>query len=230
MREAELLAGIPLFSRVPHEHLLGLVDLLRRRRYTAGETIFTQGDPGAAMYVVEAGRVKIGLTSPDGREIILALLGPRDFFGELALFDGRPRSADATARATTDLLILNRDDFIRCVAAQPQLALNALHAISGRLRRTDQIIADAVFLDVPTRVARVLLDLSTRDGVRHDPQGVVLGPGLTQTDLANMLGATRESINKGLRDYEEQGILRRGRGRITILDLDALRREGSSGG
>jgi CRP/FNR family cyclic AMP-dependent transcriptional regulator len=227
MQEAELLAGVPLFSQVPEEHLQGLAGFLRRRRFADGETIFSEGDAGEAMYIVEAGRVKIGLTSPEGREVILALLGPRDFFGELSLLDGRPRSANAVARTACELLVLTRQDFLQCVAAQPQLALNSLSAISGRLRRTDQIIADAAFLDVRARLARLLIHLAGDDARTPAAGGVVLGPGMTQSDLADMLGATRESVNKWLRHFEQHGILHLGRGRLRIPDLDVLRREAS---
>ncbi len=228
MTETDLLAGIPLFAGIARAHLETLAALLRRRRFAAGEVVFDEGDPGTALYILEAGQVKIRLMSPDGREVVLAVLRPHDFFGELALIDEQPRSADAVVRTASEVLVLNRDDFVRCAVAQPQIALNALAAVSRRLRRTDQIIADAVFLDVRTRLARLLLDLVGQEPVQRTPDGgIVLGPGLTQNDVAEMLGATRESINKWLRHYEDRGIVRRGRGRITIISLDALRREAS---
>ncbi len=129
-------------------------------------------------------------------------------------------------RTASEVLVLSRDDFLRCVVAQPQIALNALAAVSRRLRRTDQIIADAVFLDVRTRLARLLLDLAGQEPVQRTPDGgFVLGPGLTQNDVAEMLGGRVKASTSGCGTTKTAGVVRRGRGRITIISLDALRRE-----
>lgn len=220
---ATLLSQIPLFAQVGDQHLVALAGMLRRKAYTRGEVVFQQGDPGSALFVIEHGQVKIRIASPDGKEVILALLGPGDFFGELALLDGEPRSADAVAIEASELLALYREDFLRCVRDEPQLGTNALAALSRRLRRTDQIVHDAVFLDVRARLVRVLLDLAETRG-RPGPDGIEIDTPLTQGVLAEMIGATRESVNKWLKVLEREGAVRQRRDRFTLLDPDRLRR------
>ena len=240
--QARLLAQVPLFAALTAEELAGLAALLSRRRYAKGEVIFHQGDAGTALYIVEEGGVKIVLGSEEGKEVILALLGRGDFFGELALLDGEPRSADAVARDATQLLALRRDDFLRFVLDKPRVAASLLAVLSRRLRRTDQLVHDAAFLDVRGRLARVLLELAEAQG-RPEPAGVaaggtfpvgaaaatvVLAARLTQGELAEMVGATRESINKWLGFYTRRGVLRFERGRLTLMDLQRLRQDSGS--
>ena len=222
--QARLLAQVPLFAPLAPEELAGLAALLSRRRYAKGEVIFHQGDAGTALYIVEEGGVKIVLGSEEGKEVILALLGRGDFFGELALLDGEPRSADAVARDATQLLALRRDDFLRFVLDKPRVAASLLAVLSRRLRRTDQLVHDAAFLDVRGRLARVLLELAEAQG-QPEPEGVVLAARLTQGELAEMVGATRESINKWLGFYTRRGVLRFERGRLTLMDLERLRQD-----
>ena len=217
-----LLAQVPLFSGLAPGELDGLTALIRRHRYEEGEVIFHEGDAGTALYVIEKGEVKIVLGSSEGKDVVLSLLGPGDFFGELALLDGEPRSADAVAKETSHLLILQRDDFLRFMIEQPQVAVNLMAVLSRRLRRVDQLVHDAAFLDVRTRLIRALLELAQTRG-RPGPQGVVIDSRLTQSDLANMVGATRESINKWLRYYTRKGLLHHYRGQITLMDLKRLR-------
>ncbi len=219
-----LLAQVPLFSGLNPGELDGLAALIRRHRYTAGEIIFHEGDAGMALYIIEKGEVKIVLGSAEGKEVVLSLLGPGDFFGDLALLDGEPRSADAVAMETSELLILQRQDFLRFVAEQPHVAVNFMAVLSRRLRRVDQLVHDAAFLDVRTRLVRRLLDLAQTRG-QAGPQGVVIASRLTQSDLANMVGATRESINKWLGYCAEKGLVRHDRGRLTLLDIERLRKE-----
>jgi CRP-like cAMP-binding protein len=218
---SDVLLQVPLFAELTPTELATLSGSLRRRRFTRGKVIFVRGDPGDGLYVLESGRVKIVLTSPDGKEIVLAILGPTDFFGDLALLDGEPRSADAVATEAGELLLLQRHDFLRFLEAHPPIAVQLLAILSRRLRRNTQIIQDAAFLDVSGRLARTLLDLAA--GSTGQPP-LVISTRLTQTDLAGMIGATRESVNKWLREYERQGLLRFERGTITLLRPDALRR------
>jgi len=220
-----LLAQVPLFSGLNPGELDGVAALIRRHRYTAGEIIFHEGDAGTALYIIEKGEVKIVLGSAEGKEVVLSLLGPGDFFGELALLDGEPRSADAVAMEAAELLILQRQDFLRFVAEQPQVAINLMAVLSRRLRRIDQLVLDAAFLDVGTRLVRTLLELAQTRGQAGPKGTVVIASRLTQSDLANMIGATRESINKWLRRYAEMGLVRHDRGRLTLLDIERLRKE-----
>jgi len=220
-----LLAQVPLFSGLNRGELDDLAALMRRHRYAAGETIFHEGDAGTALYIIEKGEVKIILGSAEGKEVVLSLLGPGDFFGDLALLDGEPRSADAMAMEAAELLILQRHDFLRFIAEQPQVAINLMAVLSRRLRRVDQLVLDAAFLDVGTRLVRTLLDLAHTRGQAGSKGSVVITSRLTQSDLANMIGATRESINKCLRRYAEMGLVRHARGRLTLLDVERLRKE-----
>jgi CRP-like cAMP-binding protein len=202
---AEVLRQVPLFAELSDEELGSLGAALRRRRFARGEVIFLAGDPGDALYVIERGRVKIALSSPDGKEVVLTLLGPTDFFGDLALLDGEPRSADAIAADDTTTALLSRRDFLRFVEARPSVASRLLAILSRRLRRNAQIIQDASFAGVAARLARVLVELAT-PGVDGR---LVVRQRLTQGDLAAMVGASRESVNKTLRAWEQEGLVER---------------------
>jgi CRP-like cAMP-binding protein len=215
---ASVLRSVNLFVEVPTPDLEELAAGLRRRRYARGQVIFTQGDPGNSLCVIEEGRVRIVVGSDDGKELVLRVLGPGDFFGELALLDGEPRSADAVAQEACQLLLLQRSDFLSFLETRPKVAITLLAAISRKLRLTTQQAQDVAFLDVPARVARtVLAQASAQNG----------GPAvcrLTQNELAGIVGATRESVNKWLGYYERQGLIKRQRGAVTILKPDGLRR------
>ncbi len=222
MLPRDLLIRSPLFSRLAPAELEKVAALLRRRRYRAGEPVFREGDPGTALYVVDTGEIKILLGGADGKEVVLSLLGPGEFVGELALLDGEPRSADAVATVPSELLVLPREDFLRFLREVPAVAVNMLAALSRRLRRTDRLVHDAAFADVRTRVARLLVELAETRG-RPGPGGVTIEARLTQGDLASMVGATRESINKCLRSYAAQGLLRHERGRLILVNVERLR-------
>src|SRR5215469_13953917 len=202
-----LLVRSPLFARLSPVELDKIGALFRRRRYRAAEPVFREGDPGTALYLVDTGEVKILLGGPDGKEVTLSLLGPAEFFGELALLDGEPRSADAIATVPTELLVLPREDFTRFLFEVPAVAVNMLAALSRRFRRTDRLVHDAAFSDVRTRVIRVLVELADTRG-KPATGGVAIGPRLTQADLATMVGVTRESVNKCLRGLAADGLLR----------------------
>ena len=223
MSTAPVLAKVPLFAGLRADELEELSALFRTGRYRKGEVVFREGDSGTALYVVEDGEVKLTLTSLEGKEVTLALLGSGAFFGELSLLDGEPRSADARTRVASTLLALEREHFLRVVESRPQLARSLLAALSRRLRRTTEMVHDAGFLDVPGRLARALLQMSDVD-VRSGPDGIVDSPQLTQVELAEMAGATRESINKWLGIYERLGLVERQKGFVTVLKPEELRR------
>jgi CRP/FNR family cyclic AMP-dependent transcriptional regulator len=216
------LARLPLFGGLTAEELDTLAGSLRRRRSARGEVLFLAGDPGDSLYIIEAGRVKIALSSAQGKEVVLTILGPTDFFGDLALLDGEPRSADAITLEPCQLLQLRREDFLGFIDAHPAVAKKLLGVLSRRLRRNAQLLQDAAFHDVPGRLARLIVELVEREG-RANGGAVVISSRLTQSDLAGMIGATRESVNKGLRSFERRGLLRAERGRIVVLDLAGLR-------
>lgn len=221
MESDQLLQGIPFLSGLPAEEMKALSGSLRRRRFARNEVIFHRDDPGDSLFVIVAGTVKITLRSEDGREAILTLLGPGDYFGELAVLDGEPRSADAVAVEAVETLSLPRAVFVTVLTANPQAAMNLLAAFSrSYVRRLTDTVHDAVFLDVPARLARALVQLLEQQ--KSDVAGDVQPVRVTQNDLGAMVGTTRESINKWLGYYERQGWLRRERGQIVVLDPGAL--------
>jgi CRP-like cAMP-binding protein len=217
----ELLSDVPLFADLSDEERAELGGRLRRRRYGRGEPLFLRGDPGNFLYLIERGRVKIALSSTEGKEMILALLGPGDFFGELALLDGGDRSADAVVVEDAELLLLGREDFLHFMEHRPRVALHALAILSRRLRQTDQLVHDAAFFDVPGRLASAILRLAETLG-QPVADGVTISRRLTQVELADMIGASRESVNKWLSYYQRQGYIRAERGLITVLRPQAL--------
>jgi CRP-like cAMP-binding protein len=220
--EPSVLAAVDLFAELSAEERAELAACLRRRRYRRGQVIFVRGDAGDSFYIVESGRVKIALTSPDGQELVLNLLGPADCFGELALLDGEPRSADAVAQEPTQLLLLRRDDFLHLLRRRPEAAIRLLALVTRWLRRLTQFAQDEAFLDVPARLARLLLELAEAHG-RPAEAGIAIELRLTQADLAGMIGVTRRSVNKWLGFYARQGVIRHERGSLTVLRPDALR-------
>ncbi len=213
-----------MFEQLEGEDLEQLSALLRTRRYAKGEVIFHQGDVGRALYVIRKGEVAIRLSSPDGKEVILALLDRGDFFGELALLDGEPRSTDAVAREETDLLSIQREDFHAFLNARPKVALGLLANLSRLVRHVTQLVHDTTFLDARARLVRVLLELARNQG-QQGSEGVVIPQKLTQTELANLCGLTRESTNKWLRFYVREGLLSYEGGRITLVHPGRLVRE-----
>jgi CRP-like cAMP-binding protein len=218
-RQSTLLSQAPLFSQLPPEALEQLNSRLRRRRYGKGDTVFYQGDPGMSLCIVQSGRVKLALTSAEGRELIIDLLGPGDVFGEMALLDGEPRSADAVATEPSELVMLEREEFIRFLLERPPIAVQLLGILSRRLRRDAELLQDGAFLDVPARLARTVLRLAEVPSTG----GPAMTPRLNQSDLAGLTGTTRETLNKWLGVFQEQGLIQWDKGRITVLEPQRLR-------
>ncbi len=222
--EPELLAQVGLFVDLTTAELIGLASLMRPRPYAKDEVIYLRGDPGTAFYVIASGKVKIALTSPDGKELILRRLGPGGFHGELALLDDEPRSADAIATDASVLLVLQRDAFRQFLADHPNVAAKLLGTVSQYLRSNAELIQDATFLDVPARLARILLELAGRPGDSELPApGAVIPDRMKQGELASLVGATRESINKSLGSFEKQGLISYDKGQITLLRPSGLK-------
>jgi len=212
-----LLATLPLFAELRSEELRELFTRLKRRTYRHGEIIFHKDDSGSTMYILAEGSVKISVPSELGNEIILSMLGSGESFGELSLFDGKPRSATVTCVGPTEVFVLYRDDFIDFVTKHPRLALNIIASLSQRLRRTDNLVEDVVFLDIPARLAKKLLELSRSHGKEKPDGSLEIELRLTQLDIANMLGTTRESVNRQLVAFESRGFITIDRQRITLL-------------
>jgi CRP/FNR family transcriptional regulator, cyclic AMP receptor protein len=217
--EARILAEVPLFAQLDQQDLGRLAAALRPRSYRKGETIFVTGDPGTSLCIVKTGRVKLALSSNEGREVILDMLGPGEVFGELALLDSEPRSADAVAVEASDLLLLHRDEFLRFLRERPEVAISLLGVLSRRLRRDAQLVQDAAFLDVPGRLARTILRLAA-----PDDNGLLRTPRMTQSDLAAASGTTRETLNKWLGIFTDQGLITWNASRVSVLDPERLNR------
>ncbi len=164
LSETEILAKVPIFSDLPEEERERLGRLLRPRRYARGEVIFLEGDQGTALCLIAEGRIRIQLTGSDGREVVINVYGPGEIFGEMALLDGEPRSADAIAQDAARVFWLQREDFAAFLDTHQRAAMTMLASLSRRLRHTTRVVQDATFRDVPSRLARVLLDLAARNG------------------------------------------------------------------
>jgi CRP/FNR family transcriptional regulator, cyclic AMP receptor protein len=221
--ETDVLRQAPLFSALDDEAAAALRGSLSTVRLRRGEVLFHEGDSGDKLYIVADGKVKLGRTSSDGRENLLAILGPGQMFGELSLFDPGPRSATVTAVTDVAFYSLAHDDLLRWLDGRPDVARGLLAQLAHRLRRANDVVADLVFSDVPGRVAKALLDLADRFG-RVADDGVHVHHDLTQEELAQLVGASRETVNKALADFASRGWLRLEPRSVVLMDAERLRR------
>ncbi len=219
---AAALQRVPLFGTLSEQQIAELARVARRYTYAKEDAIFYQGDPGDTFYVILSGQVKVSVTSLDGQEAILVMLDAGESFGEFALLDDQPRSATIETTQRTEVLALRKDDFRRLLRQMPDIAIGLLRVLTKRLRDTDQLVQDAAFLDVGDRLAKKLLTLMVTHG-RPSDRGIELNLHLTQQELASMIGATRESVNKQLGTFRDRGIVAVDRQRITILHPEQLR-------
>jgi CRP-like cAMP-binding protein len=224
MNIADFLATVPLLSSLDRPELMRFADLTRERAYPRGSVILFEDDPGDALFVVREGRVKVVLIGDDGREVILAILGVGDHFGELSLIDGQPRSAHVIAMDDAHLLVLRREDFRRRVAEAPAVAWALLMELSRRLRRADEKIGSLVLLDVHGRIARLLLDAAAEGG------GDIIQKRLTHQTIAQMIGASRETVSRAMREFQDAGLIAVVRRQISIADRPALEKRASMRG
>lgn len=221
--EDNIISRIPLFEAMSPEEQEELRAMMSQTTLRRGETLFTEGDAGDRLYILLSGKVKLGHASADGRENLLAVLGPGEMLGELTLFDPGPRSTTATAVAPTEMLTLEHNQLMTFIETHPKLAKDMLRSLAQRLRRTNTALADLVFSDVPGRVAKALLDLADRFGTVTD-EGVHVPHDLTQEELAQLVGASRETVNKSLAEFVSRGWIRLEGRAVTLLDVDRLRR------
>ena len=219
----EILRRAGLFQGVDPEAVEALADEFQMIDAPRGTTLFSEGEPGDSLYIVLAGKVKLGRRSSDGRENLVAVMGPSDQFGELSLFDPGPRTATATVVTDARVARLPKEALQNWVRERPEIAMQLLRVVARRLRRTNTMLADLIFVDVPGRVAKQLLQLAQRFGsvegghlrVTHD---------LTQEELAQLVGASRETVNKALADFASRGWLRLEGKSVVILDRERLAR------
>ncbi len=212
-----------LFAALDDSAAQALRASMTPQRVVRGDTVFAEGEPGDRLFVVVDGKVKLGQTSIDGRENLLAVLGPGEMFGELSLFDPGERTSTATALTDVRLLGMGQRDLRPWLTGRPEVAEELLQALAQRLRRTNEAMSDLVFSDVPGRVAKALLDLSDKFGTPAEG-GILVAHDLTQEELAQLVGASRETVNKALADFAQRGWLRLEARAVVLLDVERLTR------
>lgn len=207
-----MLRSLPMFAGCSDDRLREIAAVSTRRRAPRGEMIVRAGEQTDALYILISGSARVGSSDADGREVILSLLGPGDFFGEMGLIDGSPRSADVTASESCQLLVITRQDFQHILANNFDVVMYLLRNLVLRLRDADRKIESLALLDVYGRVARLLLDLSEADDVGRR----VLARKFTKQDMAKMVGASREMVSRVIKDLESSGFIKRDNGRVVI--------------
>ena len=219
--EESIVRKAPLFTALEESAAISLHASMDSVKISKGSILFAEGDEGDHLYVILDGKIKLGTSSGDGRENLLSILGPGEMFGELSLFDPNPRTSTATAVTDAKLLSLGQAKLIPWLAENPKVALNLLASLAQRLRRTNEAVGDLVFSDVPGRVAKALIDLGERFGKQTD-EGLLVNHDLTQEELAQLVGASRETVNKALADFVGRNWLKLDGRAVLITDLERL--------
>ena len=224
----DVLFEAPLFAALDDEPAAALLATMGPVTLPRGDVLFSEGEPGDRLYVITEGKIKLGATSSDGRETLLAILGPGEMYGELTLFDPGPRTATATALTDARVVGLGNTDLMPWLTGRPEVAVSLLGALARRLRRTNDAMADLVFSDVPGRVAKALLDLASKFGVEAEDGSVHVVHDLTQEELAQLVGASRETVNKALADFQNRGWLRLEQRGVDLVDVERLERRATN--
>lgn len=215
-----ILERTQLFRGLPLATIQRISALSIRRSYKSGTVVFSQSDPGDALYGVITGKIRISATSRDGREIFLNIMEPGDAFGEIALLDGRPRTATASATSPAELIIITRDHFLDLLKSEPRLATHVIQLLCERIRWTSGLAEESALLSVPERLARRLLSLGELHG-HAVSDGVQLN--VSQEEVARFLGLSRQAVNQHLQHWKARGWITLGRGKIIVVDEGALR-------
>ncbi len=214
----QLIRDVPLLARLADSDLVALASCGKERSFPTGTVIFREGEVGDSLHVVMDGRIRISVVSPEGNEATLSFIEKGDCFGDMAIFDGGPRTATATAVGATKTFVVTREEFLAWIEQRPKAAIALLETLSRRIRRTDEVLADLSFLDLPHRLAKQLLhmnrDVSAKDGGRIR---------ITQAELASLLSVSRESVNKQLNEFQRDGWIAISRGSVVVKDAAALR-------
>ena len=213
-----LLRNHSLFRDLPAAVIEHLGSYMKTRRVVRGTTIFAKGDPGTGLMGVLAGTVKVSVASADGKDIVLNLFHEGEVFGEIALLDGRPRTADATAMSDCELVVIERRDFVPFLSDHPDVMLKFIEILCSRLRRTSEQVQDITFLNLPTRLAKTLLQLTAAE----DGSAAARKAAVTQREISQMIGISRESTNKQLRAWAKRGWIRLERGGVNVVAPDKL--------
>jgi CRP-like cAMP-binding protein len=213
-----LLRNHSLFRDLPAAVIEHLGSYMKTRRVVRGTTIFAKGDPGTGLMGVLAGTVKVSVASAEGKDIVLNLFHEGEVFGEIALLDGRPRTADATAMSDCELVVIERRDFVPFLSDHPDVMLKFIEILCSRLRRTSEQVQDITFLNLPTRLAKTLLQLTAAE----DGSAAARKAAVTQREISQMIGISRESTNKQLRAWAKRGWIRLERGGVNVVAPDKL--------
>lgn len=219
--KCELLANSFMFSQLPARDLERLARFAKFKQVKAREVIIHKADRGNQMSVVVKGRVKLSTLSDEGKEMTFGVLETGEIFGEISLLDGQHRSATVTAIEPTELLVIERRDFIPFLEQHPKVAIKLLAILAYRLRLTDEIFEDTLFRNLPSRLAKKFLMLADKYG-EQIPQGVKINLKLSQQEIGNLVGTSRESVNKQMRAWEDEGLIAFNKGYVTILKPDEL--------
>ncbi len=216
MDSFDLIRSIPIFSVLEETALSKIVDIGLKRKYTKNSIVFLEEETGAILFIISTGKVKVVRTDDDGKEVILSILGPGDFFGEMALLDGLPRSATVVALDESELFIINRREFLNLIESSPQVAISLLRELTRRLRKADEQIENLSLKDAVGRVANVIIQLA--DDVGKIKKGeVVIEDFPVQQDLANMAGTSRETISRTIHQFMRHGYVDQ-RGNTLIIN------------
>ncbi|MAG36376.1 MAG: cyclic nucleotide-binding protein [Dehalococcoidia bacterium] len=218
---AKVLSELRLFSGLSSTHRDELVRKARRHHFDAGDVIMAEGTPGTTLAIVLGGEVQVSVLSADGQEMILALFGAGDVFGEMELLDEAPRSATVAALGPAEVLIFQRKDFLQLLYDRPEVSVALLQLLTSRLRATDHLVEDAMFLKVSGRLAKKLLELAQTRG-QQTTAGLQIDLLLTHQTLAALIGTTRESVSKQLGQWRRLGVIETERHKITIVKPQIL--------
>ena len=218
----EALARSPLFHGIDTAELERIAAGMARRRYRRNEVVFHEGDPGDSLHVLVEGRVKITRASGEGEEAIVVVLSPGDTFGQIVLLDGAPRSATATAIEPTETLTMARGEFVALVDGSEAFRWHLMGGVARVVRRLTDQLAEAHFLDLPGRLALQLTRLAEESG-QDGTRDIALSATMTQSDLAAMVGGTRQRVNRIMGEFTDDGLLKHHGGRILVCDLERLR-------
>ena len=217
----DLLSRVPLSSELSREKLERISRVSVARSFPSGVRVFHEGDNSDACYLVRTGDLRVTREHPDGRAIALATLGPGDIFGELAMLDGEARSASVETLTDAELLALPAVDMRRLLKDHPEISVKLIAALTRRLRETNERVARQSFQTVPSRVAGVLTQLIAEDSAAEGRHGITIR--MTQADLAQLAGTSRESVSRFLATLERAGVVQVGRGRVTVVEPRRLR-------
>ncbi len=217
----QIIRNCAMFHNVPDSALASLAQFSKSKDIKNREVICHRGESGSSMFFIVSGKVNLNTDSDEGKELTFSILAPGDFFGEIALLDGGPRTATVKALERTELLVIERRYFLPFLEKNPKVAIHLLSTLASRLRKTDELYQDTIFLNLPGRLAKRFLGLADEYG-KETNKGLELGIKLSQGDLGKLTGATRESINKQIKAWEDEGIIICENGQIIIPEPEKL--------